>query len=67
MEEDVISKLQLLKRDLIQVIKLLNGPLGRLIPEDIEQVAEKYIHKIPAIHKMLWEDADAIFKGDPAA
>lgn len=67
MEEDVISKLQLLKRDLIQVIKLLNGPLGRLIPGDIEQAAEKYIHRIPAIHKMLWEDADAIFKGDPAA
>jgi len=69
-EEDVISKLQLLKRDLIQVIKLLNGhnlPLGRLIPEDIEEVAESFIQKIPGIHKMLWEDADAIFKGDPAA
>ena len=69
-EEDVISKIQLLKRDLIQLIKLLNGrflPSVRQIPEDIEQIADLFVQKIPEIHKKLWDDAEAIFKGDPAA
>jgi serine O-acetyltransferase len=69
-EEDVISKLQLLKRDLIQLIKLLNGrsnPSSKQMPMDIDEIAESFIQKIPGIHKMLWDDADAIFKGDPAA
>lgn len=62
-EEDVVSKIQLLKRDLIQLIKLLNGQA----PKNVETVAESFIEKIPAIHKMLWEDAEFIFKGDPAS
>lgn len=61
--EDVTSKLQLLKRDLIQLIKLLNGQS----PKNAEEVAENYIQKIPDIHKMLWDDADFIYKGDPAS
>jgi serine O-acetyltransferase len=69
-EEDVVSKLQLLKRDLIQLIKLLNGrfiPSERQMPKDIDEIAELFIQRIPEIHKMLWDDAEAIFKGDPAA
>lgn len=61
--EEVLAKLQLLKRDLVELIKLLNGQA----PEDIEERAEKFIQKIPLIDKMLWDDAEAIFKGDPAA
>jgi len=61
--EEVLAKLQLLKRDLVELIKLLNGQT----PDDIEERAEKFIQKIPLIDKMLWDDAEAIFKGDPAA
>ncbi|HVO73923.1 MAG TPA: serine O-acetyltransferase EpsC, partial [Ignavibacteriaceae bacterium] len=62
-EEDVVSKLQLLKRDLIQLLKLLNG----VKPKYIDQAAETFIRSIPEMHMMLWEDAQAIFMGDPAA
>lgn len=62
-DEDVVSKIQLLKRDLIQLIKLLNGQA----PPKIDEVAEKFILSLPEINKMLWDDAEFIFKGDPAA
>jgi len=62
-EEDILSKLQLLKRDLIQLIKLLNG----LAPENVEETAEKFISQLPKIHSMLWADAEFIYQGDPAA
>ena len=61
--EDILSKLQLLKRDLVQLLKLLNG----LAPKNIEFIADAFIENVPAINKMLWEDAEAIFMGDPAA
>jgi serine O-acetyltransferase len=62
-DEDVLSKMQLLKRDLIQLMKLLNG----IKPEYSDQAAESFIRSIPELHKMLWDDAEAIFRGDPAA
>jgi serine O-acetyltransferase len=62
-EEDILSKVQLLKRDLIQLVKLLNGQT----PKNIEHITESFIQKIPAINKMLWDDAESIYKGDPAA
>jgi len=62
-EEDIISKVQLLKRDLIQLVKLLNGQT----PKNTEHIAETFIQKIPSINKMLWDDAESIYKGDPAA
>jgi serine O-acetyltransferase len=62
-EDDVISKVQLLKRDLIQLIKLLNGQA----PPNVEEVAEKFVLKLPDIHKMLWDDAKYIHEGDPAS
>ncbi|MDR3611091.1 MAG: serine acetyltransferase [Ignavibacteriaceae bacterium] len=60
--EEVVAKLRLLQRNLITLLKINNGSR-----EDIEKIAGTFISKIPAIHDMLWEDADAIFKGDPAA
>ena len=61
--EDILSKLQLIKRDLVQLLKLLNGQA----PKNIEEVADSFINKIPELNKMLWDDAEAIFNGDPAA
>ena len=62
--DDVLAKLQLLKRDLIQLLNSLNGnkPL-----EDVDAIADSFISRIPLIHSNLWQDADAIFTGDPAA
>ncbi|MCX7876413.1 MAG: serine acetyltransferase [Melioribacteraceae bacterium] len=62
-EEDVISKLQLLKRDLIDLLKLLNNHFKH----DPEKLAEKFSSTLPKLHKVLWNDAEFIFNGDPAA
>jgi len=62
-KEDVICKLHLLERDLIQLIQLLNC----LAPSNIEEIADTIISKLPYIHDMLWADAEFIYKGDPAA
>jgi serine O-acetyltransferase len=61
--EDVISKLQLLKRDLITLLKIMNG--NSLA--DISKAANDFMLKIPKVHDMLWDDAKAIYEGDPAA
>jgi serine O-acetyltransferase len=61
--EDVLAKLQLMERNLISLIKLLNGGFSG----DEVQIAKSFIEKIPSIHDMLWADAEAIYKGDPAA
>ena len=61
--EDVIAKLKLLERDLIELLKLLNGNK----PNNIESVAHNFINKIPFIHTDVWKDAEAIYNGDPAA
>lgn len=60
---DVSANLQLLKRDLVELLKLLNG--NTVV--DAELVADSFIKSIPEIHSKLWLDADAIYAGDPAA
>lgn len=62
-EEDIISKLQLLKRDLIELLQLLNGQK----PNNIDKISTEFIEKLPKIHNTLWEDAEFIFNNDPAA
>jgi serine O-acetyltransferase len=59
---EVVAKLRLLQRNLITLLKINNGA-----KIDIDKIADTFISKIPAIHDMLWDDAEAIFKGDPAA
>jgi serine O-acetyltransferase len=61
--EDVLAKLQLMERNLISLIKQLNGGFDG----DEMLVAKSFIEKIPFLHDMLWADAEAIYKGDPAA
>jgi serine O-acetyltransferase len=61
--DDVLAKLQLLERNLIGIIKLLNSNYAK----DAAEIARKFIEQIPELHDKLWEDANAIFKGDPAA
>jgi serine O-acetyltransferase len=61
--DDVLAKLQLLERNLIGIIKLLNSNYAK----DATEIARKFVEQIPELHDKLWEDANAIFQGDPAA
>ncbi|MDP2035862.1 MAG: serine O-acetyltransferase EpsC [Ignavibacteria bacterium] len=61
--EDVLANLQLLKRNLAELLKLLNGSS----PQNAEEIAALFINKIPKIHSKLWNDAQAIHSGDPAS
>lgn len=61
--DDVLAKLQLLERNLISLLRNLNG---QGIDEN-DKIAEKFITALPKVHDMLWNDAEAIYKGDPAA
>ena len=61
--EDVLAKLQLMERNLISLIKNLNSHF----PGDANETAKQFIEKIPELHDKLWLDAEAIYKGDPAA
>jgi serine O-acetyltransferase len=61
--EDVIAKMQLLERNTISLLKLVTEKSEN----EVEKTANLFIASIPAVHDMLWNDADSIFKGDPAA
>lgn len=61
--EDVLAKMQLLGRNLCQLLKL-TGDISSLDPQ---VTAEKFIGILPALHDQLWADAESIYKGDPAA
>ena len=61
--EDILAKIQLLERSLISLLNMINGNLKN----DKNKTASIYLSKIPRVHEMLWFDAEAIFKGDPAA
>ncbi len=62
-QEDILAKLQLMERNLISVIKELNS----IYKEDATTTAREFTKRIFDIYKMLWADAEAIYKGDPAA
>lgn len=61
--EDVIAKMQLLERNVISLLKIVVEKKEN----ELEKIADKFISNIPAVHDMLWNDADSIYKGDPAA
>ena len=61
--DDLLAKLQLLERNLISLLRKLGEPGN----DKDDSIAEKYIVALPKIHDMLWNDAEAIYKGDPAA
>lgn len=61
--EDIIAKLQLLERNLKSLLRLVKGANDK----NVNDIAKKFISHIPETHDMLWKDAEAIFKGDPAA
>ncbi len=62
-KEDVVAKLQLLERNLISLLKIVNENNQT----EAVNAAKIFITQIPAVHDMLWNDAEAIYKGDPAS
>ncbi len=35
--------------------------------EELSALADSYVDELPRFHQLLWEDAEALYKGDPAA
>lgn len=60
--EEIESKVKLLERDFKFILRSMNT--GK---DNFEKEAEEFFKTIPEINKKLWEDAEFIFKGDPAA
>ena len=65
--EDIMAKLQLMERNLISLLKNVNGNGKSETKINASQIAKSFFSEIPKVHDMLWMDAEAIFKGDPAA
>lgn len=61
--EDVKSKVVLLKRDFKSLLIALNNNSQ----EDIDKIAEDFFGELFNINRALWDDANAICEGDPAA
>ncbi|MBK7105136.1 MAG: serine acetyltransferase [Ignavibacteriae bacterium] len=62
-EQDIESKLTLLKRNLKSLLILLNNNSI----ENIDEICDNFFEKIYDINSELWNDAKAIYEGDPAA
>jgi serine O-acetyltransferase len=61
--EDIEAKVQLLKRNLKSILISLNN--NKI--EKIEKIADEFFDSIFTINNELWNDANAICEGDPAA
>ena len=61
--EDVKSKVVLLKRDFKSLLIALNNNSQ----EDIDKISEDFFGELFNINRALWDDANAICEGDPAA
>jgi len=62
-EDEIISKINLLKRN----FKLILLSLNNGIENHIEFISDNFFKQFPQIHDMLWMDAQAIYHGDPAS
>lgn len=62
-EEEIIAKHTLLKRNLKSLLKSNNN----ITEERAVNISEEFGNKLPKITDQLWIDAEAIYKGDPAA
>ena len=61
--EEVEKEIKILEKNLCKIIQPLQN-LGKI---SAKECAENFFAKIPRIHEKLMMDAEAIFKGDPAA
>lgn len=61
--QEVTAKLVLLKH---QVAAIINS-MPQKPNQNAEKIAAKFFNDLPEIYNLLWLDAEAIYKGDPAA
>ncbi len=61
--EEIEGRLCLLARDLKKILRSQQ----KKVPEDVEEITDRFFANIPAIYKKLLLDAQAIYEGDPAA
>lgn len=62
-ENEIAAHLALLERDLKQILQ----PLLSETTVNVEEISRQFMVSLPTINDMLWKDADAIYRGDPAA
>jgi serine O-acetyltransferase len=61
--DEIEGCLKVLKRDLRSAL----SPLASQMPHSIEETTGSFFQRIPDIYHRLWEDARAMYDGDPAA
>lgn len=62
-ENEIAAHLALLERDLKHILQ----PLFSETTVNVEEISHQFMASLPTINDMLWKDADAIYRGDPAA
>jgi len=62
-KQSILQEIKSIKKELVELIYSLNG--YSLVNAEI--VSQSYIDKLPDVHRKLWNDAKAIYEGDPAA
>jgi serine O-acetyltransferase len=61
--EEVMAKLLLLQRNAKAILHSLPHKPG----DSVDGIVEAFFSRLPEIHSKLWFDAEAIYRGDPAA
>ena len=61
--EEIEGSLNVLKRDLRSSLR----PMDPQMPLPVEEIVDRFFARTPEIYRMLREDAQAIYDGDPAA
>ncbi len=61
--DEIGDELNILAHELISALR----PLAPRINSPLEEIARDFFGKLPAIYESLWQDAEAIQTGDPAA
>jgi serine O-acetyltransferase len=61
--EEIEAKLVLLQRNVKAILHSLPHKPG----DGVDEIVAGFVSRLPEIHNQLWLDADAIYRGDPAA
>ncbi len=62
-EDEVKGKISVLRRRLTQILRPLEGRMDN----SAGGIADLFFEQLPRVYHLLWQDAEAIFEGDPAA
>ncbi len=62
-EDEIKGKISFLRRRLTQILRPLEGRMNN----SAGGIADIFFEQLPQVYQLLWQDAEAIFRGDPAA